>query len=153
PWLADEMAAWMRDVEATRSDERWWKVSGITGLSRRSLAIVRELWRWREGEAHRRDCPTRRVLRDDLIIELAKRRSADVKQIRALRGMERGDLQRVLPQLAAAVERGLAVPDDELPVPNQREAPAQLAILGQFISSALGSICRAAELAPSIVGT
>jgi ribonuclease D len=109
-WMDSEMAAWQSDVEATRSNERWWKVSGTSGLSRRSLAVVRELWRWRESEAEKRDCPTRRVLRDDLIIELAKRRSPDVKQIRAVRGMERGDLQRALPQLAAAVGRALALP-------------------------------------------
>src|SRR6185436_3250041 len=100
-WMEAEIASWMSDVRATRSDERWWKVSGTSNLSRRSLAVVRELWRWREAEAERRDCPTRRVLRDDLIVELAKRKSADAKQIRALRGMERGDLQRAMPQLAA----------------------------------------------------
>ncbi len=104
-------------------------------------------------EAHRRNCPPRRVLRDDLIIELAKRRSADPKQIRAVRGMERGDLQRAIPQLAEAVERALAVPDDQCPQPMQRDGPSQLTVLGQFLSSALGSICRSAELAPSIVGT
>lgn len=152
-WLADEMTTWQRDVTATRSSERWWKVSGISGLSRRSLAVVRELWRWREGEAERRDCPTRRVLRDDLIIELAKRRNGDVKQIRAIRGMERGDLQRALPVMSAAIERALAIEDDDLPQPQAREGPSQLAVLGQFLSSALGSICRSAELAPSIVGT
>jgi ribonuclease D len=152
-WLESEMASWISDVEATRQGERWWKVSGTSGLSRRGLAIVRELWRWRESEAERRDCPTRRVLRDDLIIELAKRKSADPKQIRALRGMERGDLQRALPQLAAAVARALALADEECPSPLVRETPSQLAVLGQFLSSALGSICRSAELAPSIVGT
>ena len=93
------------------------------------------------------------MLRDDLIIELAKRRSADPKQIRAVRGMERGDLQRAIPQLAEAVERALAVPDDQCPQPMQRDGPSQLTVLGQFLSSALGSICRSAELAPSIVGT
>ena len=132
-WLDDEMAAWMSDVEATRSGERWWKVSGTSGLSRRSLAVVRELWRWRETEAERRDCPTRRVLRDDLIIELAKRRSTDAAQIRSLRGMERGDLQRVLPQLAAAIGRGLALSDEECPVRPEREPPAQLAVLGPIL--------------------
>jgi ribonuclease D len=152
-WMDVEMASWQADVAATRSDERWWKVSGTSGLSRRSLAIVRELWRWRDREAQRRNCPPRRVLRDDLIIEMAKRRSADPKHIRAIRGMERGDLQRALPQLAAAVERALAISDDECPLPAQREGPAQLTVLGQFLSSALGSICRSAELAPSIVGT
>ena len=152
-WVEHEMTNWQSDVAATRSAERWWKVSGTAGLSRRGLAIVREVWRWREAEAQRRDCPTKRVLRDDLIVELAKRRSADPKQMRALRGMERGDLQRVLPQLAAAVQRALDLADEECPRQLERDSTGQLTVLGQFLSSALGSICRSAELAPSIVGT
>jgi ribonuclease D len=152
-WLEGEMQAWQEDVAATRGDERWWKVSGTSGLSRRNLAVVREVWRWRENEAEKRDCPTRRVLRDDLIIELAKRKSADVKQIRAIRGMERRDLDRAIPQLAAAIKRGLELPEDQLPAPQQRDVPAQLNVLGQFLSTALAGICRAAELAPSMVGT
>lgn len=152
-WLDAEMAAWQADVAASRGGERWWRVSGISGLARRSLAIVREVWRWREREADRRNCPVRRVLRDDLIIELAKRRSADVKQIHALRGMERGDLQRALPELAAAVGRALELPEEECPQPLSRDPAAQFNVLGQFLSSALGSICRAAQVAPSMVGT
>ena len=108
-WLDAEMAAWQGDVEATRSRERWWKVSGISGLSSRGLAIVREVWRWREQEAERRDWPTRRILRDDLIVELGKRRTADLKQMRSLRGLERGDLQRSLPKIAEAVARRLGL--------------------------------------------
>jgi ribonuclease D len=152
-WLEGEMLAWQDDVKATRSGERWWKVSGASGLSRRNLAVVREIWRWREREAESRDCPTRRVLRDDLIVELAKRKSSDVKQIRAIRGMERRDLDRALPQLAAAIKLAVDLPDSECPAAPQREVPAQLNVLGQFMSTALAGICRAAELAPSIVGT
>lgn len=152
-WLTDEMAAWQDDVEATRSRERWWKTSGISGLSARSLAIVREMWRWREAESERRNCPTRRVLRDDLIIEMAKRKTADPKQIRAVRGLERGDLQRALPKIVEAIERALALPDTECPITTYREMPPQVTMLGQFLSSALSSICRSARLAPSIVGT
>jgi ribonuclease D len=152
-WMDDEMRSWQDEVERSRGPHRWWRVSGISGLSRRSLAIVREVWNWREQEAARRDCPVRRVLRDDLIVELAKRRSADPKQLRAVRGMERGDLLRIMPQLAAAVARGLAVPDEHCPEFEQRESPAHLTLLGQFIASALTSVCRSARLAPSIVGT
>lgn len=152
-WLDAEMQSWMNDVEASRSGERWTRVSGMSSLSRRAMAIVREIWRWRESEAERRDWPVRRVLRDDLIIELAKRRSTDPAHIRSLRGMERGDLQRVLPQLAAAIGRALELTDDECPAPPPRETPAQMTILGQFLGSALTSICRSADVAPSIVGT
>lgn len=152
-WMTDEVAAWQDDVESSLSRERWRRVSGISGLSTRSLAIVRELWRWREEESERRDQPTRRVLRDDLIVELAKRRNADPKHMRAIRGLERGDLVRAMPRLADAIARALALPDEECPKPPPRNASDQFSVLGQFISSALGSICRAANLAPSIVGT
>ena len=118
PWMETEMAAWQDDVENSRTRERWRRVSGIGGLSARSLAIVRELWRWREGEAERRDSPVRRVLRDDLIVELARRQTADLKRIRAVRGLERGDLQRLLPQLAERIEAALALPDDQIPHSN-----------------------------------
>jgi ribonuclease D len=152
-WMEAEMQTWQDDVDVYRTRERWRRVSGLAGLSNRSLAIVRELWRWREEEAERRDVPPRRVLRDDLIIELAKRRSADLKQIRAVRGMDRGDLQRFLPKLSEAIDRALQLPESDLPRSERRETPNQINVLGQFLSSALASICRKAEIAPAIVGT
>ena len=152
-WFQAEMATLINEIDESRRRERWRKVSGSSGLSGRSQAIVRELWLWRDQEAARRDCPVRRVLRDDLIVELAKRRSAEAKQVRAVRGMERGDLQRLLPGICQAIEQGLKVPDDSCPGIVRRDASPQLTMLGQFLSSALSSICRAAEVAPSLVGT
>ncbi|NLY00436.1 MAG: ribonuclease D [Rhodopirellula sp.] len=152
-WLAEEMSAWQDEVENSLSHDRWRRVSGNSGLDRRSLAIVRELWRWRDSEAQRRDCPPRRVLRDDLIIELARRQSSDIKRIQAVRGMERGDLKRQLPNLAASIERGLKLAEKEWPAMARRENTPRLSVLGQFLFSALGSICRQRELAPGLVGT
>ena len=152
-WLDEEMRIWLDEVEQAFHQERWRRVSGNSGLDRRSLALVRELWRWREAEAERRNCPVRRVLRDDLIIELAKRQTADVKRIQAVRGLERGDLTRQIPKMAACMERALTLPDDECPPLAHREPAPQLSVLGQFLFSALGSLCRQAQLAPSLVGT
>ena len=59
------MTAWQTDVAESRQAERWRKVSGSSALGGRSLAIVRQLWLWREGEAERRNSPVRQVLRDD----------------------------------------------------------------------------------------
>ena len=152
-WCDDEMAAWLADIQDARGRERWRKVAGSSGMPPRGLAVVRELWTWRKHEAERRNCPVRRVLRDDLIVELARRRSVDAKQIRAIRGMERGDLARAFPDLSAAIGRALALPDDQCPRIVRTDNNSQLSLLGQFLSSALSSICRAAEVAPSIVGT
>ena len=76
-WMEEEMATWQEEVEKSLSHDRWHKVSGNTGLDSRALAVLRELYRWRDAEAKRRNQPARRVLRDDLIVELARRGTAD----------------------------------------------------------------------------
>jgi ribonuclease D len=152
-WIEEEMATWQDDVETSLSHERWHKVSGNSGLDSRALAILRELYRWRDAEAKRRNQPARRVLRDDLIVEMAKRGTADPVQIRAVRGMERGDLVRRMDDLAACIQRAIDLPEEELPVKVTGSQSPQLSVLGQFLFAALGSICREAHLSPTIVGT
>lgn len=153
PWFREEMIAWQDRLSDAAQQQRWRRTSGINSLSERGLAILRELWIWRDDEASRRDRPPKRMLRDDLMIEIARRGSPDVKQIGATRGMERGDLRRLLPTFSACVERALALSDDELPNRGPREKAPQLTLLCQFLTSALNSVCRSAQIAPSIVGT
>ncbi len=152
-WLEEEMAAWLDGIERAMSHERWRRVSGNAGMDARGLAIIRELFHWRDAEAQRRNQPVRRILRDDLIVELARRGSAEVARIRAVRGMERGDLSRRLDDIAAAIQRGLDLPEDECPPRRSREQVPELSVLGQFLFAALGSICREVHLAPNLVGT
>jgi ribonuclease D len=152
-WLAAELADWQRDLIHFETSERWRRLGGISSLTARGLAIVRELSNWRDSEAERRNQPVRRILRDDLLIEIAKRQTPDPKRIRHVRGMERGDLQRFLPRISQCVEKALALPDDELPRLERKSSRPQLNLLGQFLSTALGSICRTAQVAPSLVGT
>jgi len=97
--------------------------------------------------------PVKRVLRDDLIIEMAKHPPVDIEQIKNIRGMERGDLRKVLPEIAAAIKAGVECPEGELPVSQPRaEMPPQLNMLGQLLSSALQSICHKSQIATSMVG-
>ncbi|MCC6125665.1 MAG: HRDC domain-containing protein [Pirellulales bacterium] len=152
-WMEEEMAAWKADLEKALSHERWRKVSGNSGLDARALAVLRELYQWREHEAHRRNQPARRVLRDDLLVELAKRGTADPKQIQAVRGMERGDLARRVDALAACIRKALELPEQECPKNVPLDQLPQLSVLGQFLFAALGSLCRESQLAPALVGT
>ncbi len=153
-WMQEEMATWQNDVEESFVRKRWRRVAGLSGLSRRELAIARELWHWRDAVAAERDMPPKRVLRDDLIVELCKRKNADERQIGDVRGMQRSDLRYIMKGLATAIERGLECPDDELPGGEKHRAPpAQLAMLGQFLATAVAGICRQMQLAPALVGT
>lgn len=152
-WIEEEMATFQEEVERSLSHERWHRVSGNSGLDSRALAILREIYRWREAEAKRRNQPARRVLRDDLIVELARRGTSDPVQIRALRGMERGDLLRRMDELSICIQRGIDLPEEDLPIKIGGSQTPQLSVLGQFLFAALGSICRQAHLSPTIVGT
>ena len=153
-WMTDEMQAWQTDVEESFVRKRWRRVAGLSGLSRRELAIARELWHWRDSVAESRDMPPKRVLRDDLLVELCKRKSANEQQISAIRGMQRSDLRHILRGLSDAIERGLSLPDDDCPGGERHRAPPpQLAVLGQFLATAVGGICRQMHLAPALVGT
>lgn len=154
PWMSEEMAAWQDDVEESFSRKRWRRVSGLNGLSRRELAVARELWHWRDSVAEDRDMPPKRVLRDDLLVELCKRKSADERQISAIRGMQRSDLRYILKGLSEAIARGLELPEEDCPGGERHRAPPpQLAMLGQFLATAVAGMCRSEQLAPALVGT
>jgi ribonuclease D len=152
-WLTEETATWLADLQAARERPRWRKVSGIGNMSLRSLAIVRELWTWRQQEAERRNVPPRRVLRDDLIVELAKRKSDQLDKIRAIRGIQQSVSRQLMQPLAACIRRGLDAPLDDLEREPHDSMPSQLNLLGQFLSPALTSICRRANVATSLAGT
>ena len=152
-WFEDEMESWQLEVESALNRKDWRRVSGIGKLNSRQLSIVRELWNWRHEEAKQRNQPQKRLLRDDLIVELAKRKEANPERIMAIRGMERSAVKRKAVELAECVRRGLEAPAERTPRSPRQNTPPQLNLLGQFLAPALGTICRRAEIATSMVGT
>lgn len=152
-WLTDEIQNWQTDIEQYETQKRWRRVGGISGLSRRGLAIVRELWIWREKEGERRNRTPRRILRDDLIVELARRETSDSVRIQSVRGFERRELKRHIGEICDCVQRGLDLPEDQLPKKSNYQSTPQLNLVGQFLTAAVGSLCRDASIAPAIVGT
>lgn len=152
-WHEDESKIFVAEVIAARTRQRWRKVSGAGNLGARGLAIVRELWLWRQAEAERRNSPPKRVLRDDLMVELAKRKTARPDKIRAVRGMQYGNLKKATDEIAACVQRGLDASLDDLMSDGRRSPPPQLNLLGQFLSPAITSICRSEQMAASLTCT
>jgi len=152
-WLAAELATWQHDLQQEQAAKRWRRVSGQASMNRRQLAILRELWKWRDAESHARNIPSRRLLRDDLMVELARRESADPNQIRTIRGMDWRRLRGYIPAISECIAAAIALPDEQCPGrPCHRDRPA-FNVLGQFLATAVNSIARAAHVAPTMVGT
>ena len=153
PWFDQEMSDWLVRLESVQTGERWRSVSGIGSFNSRSLAIVRELWTWRDSVARSRNSLSRRILRDDLVSELARRKQGDLKQIQTIRGMHHRHLQQQLPEIAEAIKRGLALPEEECPQPPRSMSIPQRATLCQFLSAALNAHCRQEKIAPNLVAS
>ncbi|MCA9132587.1 MAG: HRDC domain-containing protein [Planctomycetales bacterium] len=152
-WLVDEMHRRQNNLIETQEQEGWYRLSGVQSLYGKQLSVVRELWRWREQRAEYKNMPARRVLRDDLIIELAKRGSVDEKKIAHIRGLHHPGFQRFIPELAQCVAKGLAAEVPQAPWCGANKRPRPPALLQQYLTAAMSFLCRTHSIAPAIVGT
>ena len=152
-WLEEETKRRQEELADFESNESWFRISGIQALSGNSLSIVRGLWNWRDLKAKERDVPPRKVLRDDLLIELARRGTSDVRRMTSLRGMEHRHTKQYLPELSKAIEESLLDPPPTWPKKHRYGKGQPAGMLTQFLSAALAYICRTKRIAPAIVAT
>jgi ribonuclease D len=153
-WAESEFERFVREAVRDRGDEPWRKLSGSAKLSRRGMAVLRELHRWRDQVASERDRPPRGILRDDLLVEVAKRQPRSVEDVTSVRGMQRRDYVRLAPELVEAVQRAIALPDSELPLKAPPlPAVAQNEVLGKVLGIALAQRCAELGISTTLVGT
>ena len=130
--------------------EKWRKLRGLGSLDRRRLAVVRALYNWREETAARTNRPTRAIVRDDLIVEIARRNPARERDLQVVRGLPRRDLDAILETVAEA--RGL--PIESCPAVFGREQdPPQLGLVSNVLTAALGDLCARRGLASNLVAS
>jgi ribonuclease D len=115
-WLDDEMKVLTSAATYEQHPERAWERFKTRARKPRDLAVLMDLAAWRESEAQTRDVPRARVLKDDVLIEVAlaaPRTREALGNLRAFpRGMERS---KAGDEIVAAVERGLARDPKTLP--------------------------------------
>ncbi len=115
-WLGDEMAVLTTPATYEQHPDQAWERFRHRARKPRDLAILMEVAAWRETEAQSRDVPRSRILKDDILIEiaLAAPRNADaLGNLRAFpRGMERS---KAGTDILAAIQRGLERDPKSLP--------------------------------------
>lgn len=110
----------------TPPDEAWRRIKTRSN-SPRFLGIVRELAAFRETYAQERNIPRNRVFKDDALVELASTKPKspnDLSHLRLLLREARKD--PIASGIIAAVDRGLACPQDQLPRPEQGRSKLQV---------------------------
>lgn len=150
-WAEEEFATFVRRAVADDpAVEKWRKVKGLGGLGRRELAVVRAVYQWRDEFAARVNRPPRVLLRDDLIVEIARRGAKRLDDLGSLRGIPRGESDAI----TSAVQKAAALPPDECPDPAERDSdPPHVATLATLLGVVLAEYCTRMQLAQSLVAT
>jgi ribonuclease D len=130
--------------------ERWRKLRGLGALDRRRLAAVRELFAWREETAARTNRPARTIVRDDLLIEIARRNPTRERDLHVIRGLPKRDL----PAILKVVEHARTLPIEECPLAIERDQEIpQVTMVSNVLLAVLGNLCAAKHLAMNLVAS
>ncbi|HSR72368.1 MAG TPA: ribonuclease D [Kiloniellales bacterium] len=154
-WLDEEMAVLTAPETYRLEPETAWQRLKTRSADPRYLAVLQSLAAWREAEAQRRDVPRNRVLRDEQLFDIAAHRPRSPEELAQTRGvsgeMARGRLGR---EILAALERALALPEDDLPpAPPRAERPAGLGPVVDLLKVLLKMKCEEHEVAQKLVAS
>jgi len=104
-----------RFSEPDESREGWMKVKGARDLPPRGMAVLRELYEWREGVARELDRATFRVMGNQQLTDMSVNPPASLGALKNVSGVSTGLVERRGREIMAAIGRALAVPEAELP--------------------------------------
>jgi ribonuclease D len=155
-WLAADFAD-LADPSTYRQDPRtaWKRVKGRQPLRGVQLAVLQALAAWREEQALARDLPRRWVMKDEVLVELARRRPRDPGQLERVRGVDPGMVRRDGQQLLELIESASSLPKDQWPV--ERRTARPLSPLDEarvdLLSAALRVTAEAHQLSPHAIAT
>jgi ribonuclease D len=152
-WAEAEFRDFLEAIEHRADEERWRRLSGLHMLNRRGLEVARKLFDWRQSDARRANRPLRSVLRDDLLVAIARRQPATRRDLEALRDFNRPHLLSKAGEILNVIADALAVPADDLPEPAERhdDLPG-LAMVVSLLSATLSQSCAHEKVAVGLAG-
>ncbi|MHA1190169.1 MAG: ribonuclease D [Alphaproteobacteria bacterium] len=154
-WVAEEMALLASaDTYRTHPEDAWRRLK-MRVRKPRQLAVMQALAAWREREAHSRDTPRNRVIKDDAIYEIAMQQPDDREALGRLRAVPRGfERSNMAIGILEAIARAQAIPDADLPtIPRPRSAPEHAGATAELLKVLLKMVAEDHGVASRIVAT
>ncbi|MGD2119426.1 MAG: ribonuclease D [Chromatiales bacterium] len=126
------------DTFRIHPEQAWKKVKGRQHLKGVQYAVLQKLSAWREQTAIDSDRPRRWILKDEVLIDLARRAPKNAGQLERIRGLEPGQIRKSGDRILTLIAEAKQMPADSWPVENiptrkldrQEEAIADLLMCG-----------------------
>jgi ribonuclease D len=115
-WMREEMTVLTSPDTYRMEPEHAWERLRTRARKPKELAVLMEVAAWREHEAQNRDIPRGRVLKDDVIGDIAVQAPTTLERLGALRSLPKGfERSKWGDAILEAVKRGLARDTKALP--------------------------------------
>lgn len=155
-WFKEELSRLERKLTDGSRDPRfrYQRIRGWENLKPRAAAVLRELAAWREEEARVRNVPRGRVMRDEVLVELARRPPESVAKLRATRGVHHSEIDRNGEKILEVIRRGLSLPESEWPeMPRGKRPEPEAAGQVDLLQAVLKVRAEEVEIAPSLLAS
>ncbi|MDE2116006.1 MAG: ribonuclease D [Hyphomicrobiales bacterium] len=153
-WLADEMNVLTSPATYEQHPEDAWERFRNRARKPRDLAVLMDLAAWREREAQSRDVPRGRILKDDVLIEIALAAPKDIDALANLRAFPRG-MERTATGtgILNAVTAGLARDPKSLPGISRDRRSGNGGATGELLKVLLRQVSEAHGVAAKMIAT
>lgn len=155
-WAREEFALLEQTAWGGEPQEEpgWLRMKGAKALRPRQLAILREVWEWRDALAQRLDRAAFRIMNNDPIFTIARTPPDDADALAKVPGIGREIVARRGHDIMAAIERGKAVPENQLPRverPARRAPDPELDARVERLKTARNVAAARIDLPPGVV--
>jgi len=154
-WLNEEMAVLTAHETYDPHPEDAWKRLKVRLRKPIELAIVQSVAAWREREARERNVPRRRVIKDEVISEIAQQQPRDEAALGKLRTIPKGwERSATAAPLLGAINAALAIPKDELPkLAKPAQNPEGSNAAAELLKVLLRLVAEAEGVAPKVLAS
>ena len=152
-WAREEFERFEEPTTYRRAEEdKLMRLKGTGTMNGAELVVVRELLAWREEAAKQLNRPARAVLKDHLLVEIARHGLSGPAEISDLRGLNLGN--RHVRAVGEVVAKAGEIPSSEWPTPKPRqvESPRDAALTA-LATAVIRSYCIEYTLAYGLVAT
>jgi len=152
-WAEEEFRGFENaGLYARAEEDKLRRVKGVSVLRGQQMVVARRLLQWRDELARTLNRPARIVMKDHLLVEVARHGVSSFSELRDLRGLNMSD--KNVHSLAVLVREALQAPAEEPSAPREHdvETPAETVLITLATAVARG-YCLDQGLAYGLVAT
>ena len=152
-WLEADFQALEDPLRYSNPPEQaWLRLKGSNRLRGVQLAVLQALAAWREQQAQQQDKPRRWILKDEVLLDLARLMPDKLERLTKLRGLDDNSIRRHGDSLLTVIAHAKTLPKSAWPSPKggARLSPEQEPLV-DVLMALLRQRCQQQQVSPGAV--